>query len=143
MCEFYRAEPDFLLQGSMRAYIPSYHKMNLGPRFMQRGDVGWAGTENTTHFFIYLSKEPAVSWNKSTTVWGEVADEQSMRVVERINSLPVMPSKPGELRILEDREPFNISVHRRQTERTTAVSQDEDVDDLGEKMSSRDQRVGK
>ena len=41
--EFYRVEPGFLLQGSLRALIASNNITTKGPRAMQRGDVGWAG----------------------------------------------------------------------------------------------------
>lgn len=52
-CEFYRAEPGFLLQGSMRSRIPSNNVTAKGP-VMHKGMVGWAGGSAGPDFFIYL-----------------------------------------------------------------------------------------
>lgn len=41
-CVFYRAEPEFLLQGGMPAVIKPNQKTTPGPMMVQ-GMVGWAG----------------------------------------------------------------------------------------------------
>jgi cyclophilin family peptidyl-prolyl cis-trans isomerase len=107
-CEFYRVEPGFLLQGSLRALIPANNETTPGPRAMRRGDVGWAGGSFGPDFFIYLAPAPATDWGTSHTVWAEVADDASMAVAERIVALPPGPTKPGEMHIIAQRVAIDV-----------------------------------
>ena len=43
----------------------------------------------------------------SHTVWGRVADEQSMQVVENIVKLPAT-APPGGMHMLDERVPYNV-----------------------------------
>jgi len=107
-CEFYRAEPGFLLQGSLRALIPSNNVTTKGPRAMQRGDVGWAGASFGPDWFVYLGREPATHWGTDHTVWAEVADSASLATADAIAALPPLPTKPGEMHILRDRVKIDV-----------------------------------
>ena len=43
------------------------------------------------------------------TVWGELADEESMRLAERLVGFEVATNlKPGQMRMLEDPIPFTV-----------------------------------
>lgn len=55
-----------------------------GPRFMERGDVAWAGGSAGPHWFIYLGKDPASFWGTSHTAWGTV-DVESLKVGVRVD----------------------------------------------------------
>jgi len=109
-CEFYRAEPAFLLQGSLRARIAPNNITRPGPRHMRRGDVGWAGASYGPDFFVYLGAEPATHWGFEHTVWAEVADEQSFDVAEKINAGQPRATPPGEMHILQTRVPIDLAV---------------------------------
>jgi cyclophilin family peptidyl-prolyl cis-trans isomerase len=111
-CEFYRVEPGFLLQGSLRALIPANNVTTPGPRAMRKGDVGWAGGSAGPDFFIYLGAEPATHWGTDHTVWAEVADDASMRVAEAVVALPAAPTKPGEMHMIQKRVPIEVSAAR-------------------------------
>lgn len=107
-CEFYRVEPGFLLQGSLRALIPSNNITTKGPRAMKRGDVGWAGAGPGPDFFIYLGAQPATHWGTDHTVWAEVADEASLVMADTIAALPPLPTKPGEMHIIAERVKIDV-----------------------------------
>ena len=107
-CEWYRVEPGFLLQGSLRALIPSNNVTTKGPRAMKRGDVGWAGAGPGPDLFIYLGAQPATHWGTDHTVWAEVADETSLAVADKIAALPPLPTKPGEMHIIQDRVKIDV-----------------------------------
>ena len=107
-CEWYRVEPGFLLQGSLRALIPSNNVTTKGPRAMKRGDVGWAGAGPGQDLFIYLGAQPATHWGTDHTVWAEVADETSLAVADKIAALPPLPTKPGEMHIIQDRVKIDV-----------------------------------
>ncbi len=94
----------------MQAYIPANDKTTPGPKLMERGEIGWAGGDAGPDFFIYLGARPAEHWKTDHTVWGEIADEASMKVVEVIVHLPATASKPGGMKMLEKRQPFNVTV---------------------------------
>jgi hypothetical protein len=111
-CEFYRVEPGFLLQGSLRALIPANNVTTPGPRPMRKGDVGWAGGAAGPDFFIFLGAEPATHWGTDHTVWAEVADDASMRVAEAVVALPAAPTKPGEMHMIAKRVPIQVSAAR-------------------------------
>jgi len=109
-CEFYRVEPGFLLQGSLRARIAPNSVTKEGPRHMVRGDVGWAGGSAGPDFFIYLGTQPATHWGLTHTVWAEVADEESFAVAEQCVQQPPLPTKPGEMHIIAERIPISPKV---------------------------------
>eukprot|EP00242_Pyramimonas_sp_CCMP2087_P014655 CAMPEP_0198202240 /NCGR_PEP_ID=MMETSP1445-20131203/5358_1 /TAXON_ID=36898 /ORGANISM="Pyramimonas sp., Strain CCMP2087" /LENGTH=226 /DNA_ID=CAMNT_0043873049 /DNA_START=276 /DNA_END=956 /DNA_ORIENTATION=- len=117
-CKFYRAEPGFLLQGSIRSSVASNTQLGSCPsEFADKGKprsvpcpahdpncgchgpimvprmVGWAGGGPGPDFFIYAGQGPATHWNNDHTVWGEIADDQSMQVVEDVLKLP--SQRPG------------------------------------------------
>lgn len=58
-----------------------------GP-IMTRGMVGWAAGEGGPDFFIDYYPKPADWWGHDHTVWGEIVDEESLDVVERMLKLP-------------------------------------------------------
>jgi PAN domain len=109
-CAFYRVEPGFLLQGSLRARLPPNKQTTPGPRHMVRGDCGWAGGSAGPDFFCYLGTEPATHWGYDHTVWAEIADANSFAVAETINAIPPKPTKPGEMHLLEKQLPLDIRV---------------------------------
>jgi hypothetical protein len=76
---------------------------------MERGELGWAGGSAGPDFFIYLSPQPATHFGHDHTVWGIVADEESLAVVEKIVVEPAPAPSPGAMHMLEKREPFQIS----------------------------------
>ena len=53
------ALPPSRSQGSLRAYIPPNNKTTPGPKFMERGDIGWAGGSSGPDWFIYLGTQVA------------------------------------------------------------------------------------
>ncbi len=112
-CEFYRVEPGFLLQGSLRARFAPNSVTRPGPRIMTRGDCGWAGGSAGPDFFCYLGAQPATHWGRDHTVWAEVADDASFAVAEAINALPPRPTPPGEMHILAQRVPIDVAVVQR------------------------------
>lgn len=102
---FYRAENQFLLQGSIEPH-PNYNDRNAvekgpcppgvnleaefpdrpcfehdpncgchGP-IMKKGDVGWAGGGVGPDFFIVDSPRPVIHWAHDHTVWGRIAGER-------------------------------------------------------------------
>jgi hypothetical protein len=109
-CEFYRVEPGFLLQGSLRALIPANNVTTEGPRHMVRGDVGWAGGSAGPDFFIYLGAQPATHWGLTHTGWAEVADAESLVLADTLAALPPLPTKPGEMHIIATRVPIEPRV---------------------------------
>jgi len=109
-CAFYRAEPGFLIQGSLRALIPSNTLTQPGPKLMERGDVGWAGGFSGPDFFIYLGHQPAQHFGNSHTVFGTVDDASSLAVADAIAHATVRPTRPGEMHMLAKPLPFDIDV---------------------------------
>lgn len=114
-CQFYRAEPGLLLQGSMRAFIPHNNVTKPGPKIMERGDVGWAGGSAGPHFFIYLGVNPATQFGLNHTVFGVVDDYESLQVADHIVNLPAVAPHPGDMHMLLEPEAFSFgpSVHNR------------------------------
>ena len=53
------AQPPSCSQGSLRAYIPANNKTTPGPKFMERGEIGWAGGSSGPDWFIYLGTQVA------------------------------------------------------------------------------------
>ena len=109
-CHLYRAEPTFLLQGTLRSFSVAANKNTLrGPKIMERGEIGWAGGGAGPDFFIYLGDRPAAHWGHDHTVWGVVADPESLRVAEKIVNLPShTPGGPNTMRFLKDFMYFDI-----------------------------------
>lgn len=111
-CNLYRAEKGTLLQGVMafpdaKAKVskgkcpPEYqnvkpvecpeHDPNCGCHgpTMTRGMVGWAGGGTGPDFFIDTLPTPATFWGQQHTVFGELKDDASFAVIEKIYALPV------------------------------------------------------
>ena len=109
-CAFYRVEPGFLLQGSLRSRIPPNQATTPGPRHMVRGDCGWAGGSAGPDFFCYLGSGPATHWGFDHTVWAEIADADSFAVAETINGMPPKPTQPGEMHLLPAPVPLDVRV---------------------------------
>ena len=112
-CNFYRAEKQFLLQGII--YNPEAKvkvvKGKCPPGYEQKPDecekdfgcgchgptmthglVAWAGGGTTPHFFIDSAKEPVTDWGQTHTVFGEIKDEDSFAVIDKIYTLPTTQS---------------------------------------------------
>jgi cyclophilin family peptidyl-prolyl cis-trans isomerase len=109
-CQLYRAEPGFLLQGGMRAVIAPNKLTHEKPRGtpMEKGDVAWAGGSSGPDFFITMHKVPG--FGGSHTVWGELADADSMALAERLVQRKISPTvKPGEMRILDEPITFTVA----------------------------------
>lgn len=128
-CKFYRTEKDFLLQGVMKnekAQIkvtkglcpPGYEAKTddcppdqfacgcHGPT-MERGLVGFAAGDTGPDFFITTCKGPVTDWGQTHTVFGEVKDEASFAVIDKIYALP--STRKG-LTILDEKIDFTPSL---------------------------------
>mmetsp|Transcript_16457 Transcript_16457/g.31186 ORF Transcript_16457/g.31186 Transcript_16457/m.31186 type:complete len:244 (+) Transcript_16457:2242-2973(+) len=99
-CRFYRAEQRGILQGVIKKEgimpnevlgkcpddvhdVPNCH----GP-LMTKGMVGWAAGEGGPDFFINNYPQVAEWWDHDHTVWGEVVDGESLKVVDSFFDLP-------------------------------------------------------
>jgi cyclophilin family peptidyl-prolyl cis-trans isomerase len=110
-CKFYRAEEPGILQGIMahpstpivvnKGTCPAgYSKVNNdcpawdqncdchGP-VMERGMVGWAAGATGPDFFIDAYSQSATWWGTQHTVFGQIQDNESFRVIDTIWTLPV------------------------------------------------------
>jgi len=128
-CKFYRAEKDFLLQGIMKkenAKVkvtkgqcpPGYEEKTddcppeqfacgcHGP-IMTRGMVGFAAGDTGPDFFIVAYKDPVTDWGTTHTVFGEVKDDASFSVIDKIYTLPA--TKKG-LTMLDEKIDFTLSM---------------------------------
>ena len=118
-CELYRAEPGFLLQGALRALVePNTRcrsfsggpkectdpKERPGGSMMEKGDVAWAGGSAGPDFFIMMSRN---GFGASHTVWGSLADQQSMDLALRLVQ-GQSHSKPGTMRMLAEPIRFTL-----------------------------------
>ena len=109
-CVLYRAEPNFILQGCMRAVIAPNNQSHERPKGtpMERGHVAWAGGSSGPDFFITMAK--VSGFGGTHTVWGEVADDASMQLAERLVQRPIEAKhKAGTMRMLAD--PIGFTVH--------------------------------
>jgi cyclophilin family peptidyl-prolyl cis-trans isomerase len=129
VCNFYRAEKDFLLQGVMKneksqvkvtkgQCPPGYEAKTddcppdqfacgcHGPT-MERGLVGFAAGDTGPDFFITTCKGPVTDWGQTHTVFGEVKDEASFAVIDKIYALP--STRKG-LTILDEKIDFTPSL---------------------------------
>lgn len=128
-CNFSRAEKNFLLQGIMKnteakvqvtkgVCPPGYDEKTddcppeqfacgcHGPT-MTRGLVGWAAGKTGPDFFIDTNKDPVTDWGQTHTVFGEVKDEESFAVIDKIYTLP---STHKGLTFLHDKIDFTLSM---------------------------------
>lgn len=110
-CHLYRTEPGFLLQGTLRSFKVAANKdLKNGPKLMERGDIGWAGEGPGPDFFIYLGEKPADWLGYGHTVWGVIADEESLATVEKIVAMPShTPGGPNTMRFLKEKMYFDIA----------------------------------
>ena len=84
-CHLYRVEPGFLVQGTLRSFAVHANAKTLrGPKIMERGEIGWAGGGAGPDFFVYLGRLPADWLGHDHTVWGTLADEESLAIAESI-----------------------------------------------------------
>ena len=131
-CKFYRADKSGIFQGKttkkdvernkVLGRCPAEYlrdgnnlKRNCPPHdpncachgpIMTRGMVGWAGGGGGPDFFINMYKQPAIHWAKDHTVWGELADEDSLKVVDSMFELPA--KKTGGMTFLDEELHFDI-----------------------------------
>ena len=69
---------------------------------MERGEIDGRGVAPGPTFH-YLGDRPASHWGHDHTVWGVVADPESLRVAEKIVNLPShTPGGPNTMRFLKD-----------------------------------------
>lgn len=111
-CNLYRAEKPGILQGIM-AFPEASAKVTKGkcpPEYkdakpvdcpkhdpdcgchgptMTRGMVGWAGGGTGPDFFIDSYPEPVTFWGQQHTVFGEIKDDASFAIIDKIYELPV------------------------------------------------------
>jgi cyclophilin family peptidyl-prolyl cis-trans isomerase len=104
-CNLYRAEQHGILQGVMafpdattnvtKGKCPPEYKYNKpadldchGPT-MTRGMVGWAAGVTGPDFFIDSYPKPATWWGQQHTVFGEIKDDASFAVIDKIYEQPV------------------------------------------------------
>jgi hypothetical protein len=76
-----------------------------GPSFVQ-GMVGWAGGRGGgPDFFIYTGDSPADHWSHDHTVWGELADAESLALVKQVLQFPTSDSG---MAMLKDKISFRM-----------------------------------
>ncbi len=109
-CHLYRVEPGFLVQGTMASFtIAANTRTRRGPKLMERGDIGWAGGSAGPDFFVYLGKFPANWLGHDHTVFGVLADEQSLAVAEKIvGSDSHTPGGANTMRFLREKLSFDV-----------------------------------
>ena len=75
---------------------------------MEAGHVAWAGGSSGPDLFMTLSR--VHGFGGSHTVWGELADEESMQLALKLVKRKISPSvKPGEMRILDEPITFTVT----------------------------------
>lgn len=79
-----------------------------GP-IMTRGLVAWAGGTTGPDFFINAYEKPAKWWGREHTVWGEIIDTESLKLVDTIINLPVTVESHG-LSFLNERLHFTLEI---------------------------------
>lgn len=82
------------------------HKPNICSN-SSLGMVGWAGGAKGPDFFINTHKQPVDWWEHQHTVWGQVRDENSLELIERIYKLP---AKMKGMRRLEEKIQFRVEL---------------------------------
>ena len=73
---------------------------------MTMGMLGWAGGGGGPDFFINMYKQPATHWAKDHTIWGGLANEDSLKVVDSMFELH--PKKMGGMTFLDEELHFDI-----------------------------------
>jgi cyclophilin family peptidyl-prolyl cis-trans isomerase len=73
---------------------------------MTKGMVGWAGGDAGPDFFIDSYAQPAKFWGQQHTVFGEIKDDASFAVIDKIYTLPV--TNKG-MTYLDDRIHFTLA----------------------------------
>ncbi|KAG8465999.1 hypothetical protein KFE25_005569 [Diacronema lutheri] len=109
-CHFYRAEPNFLLQGALHAVIPANNdttRRGLAVA-MERGDVAWAGGFAGPDFFITHVR--VGGFGASHTVWGSLDGAESLAVLDRLVALPASAGPHGGMRMLGKPVPFDAVI---------------------------------
>lgn len=131
-CNLYRVEKPGILQGVLKSKTatPVIRKGSCPKGFeavanecppwdgqcgchgpiMTRGMVAWAAGQTGPDFFIDLYPKPAKWWGTQHTVWGEIQDERSLRMIDErmFGVLPV--HEQGGLTLLDTPLPFEISL---------------------------------
>lgn len=99
-CRFYRAEQRGILQGILhKEDVPANEVLGKCPDdveetekchgpMMKKGMVGWAAGEGGPDFFIDNYDRLADWWGHDHTVWGEITDAESLKVVDSFFDLP-------------------------------------------------------
>jgi len=77
-----------------------------GP-IMTKGMVGWAGGGGGPDFFINTFAKPVEWWENQHTVWGEIRDEKSLKLVESVYDLPAHMSG---MRMLDQEIEFSLEL---------------------------------
>jgi cyclophilin family peptidyl-prolyl cis-trans isomerase len=130
-CEFYRAEKPGILQGvletenvkpntvlgkcpeglSGKKHECPEHDPNCGCHgpIMKRGMIAWAAGEGGPDFFIDTYIPDATWWNTDHTVWGELADADSLAVAMGMYDLPRTLDKEDEITYLDEAVHIDIS----------------------------------
>jgi cyclophilin family peptidyl-prolyl cis-trans isomerase len=105
-CVFYRAEPHFLLQGALGAYIkPNNETRTRGADVaMERGDVAWAGGFAGPDFFITHVRVPG--FGSSHTVWGSLDGADSFAALDALVQLPASAGPGGGMRMIVEPPAF-------------------------------------
>jgi cyclophilin family peptidyl-prolyl cis-trans isomerase len=131
-CNFYRAEKPGILQGAMvnkdvtvntehgscppgsenvHNDCPVWDKKCAcyGP-LMTRGSVAWAaGQAGGPDFFIDAYKRPARWWGSQHTNFGKIEDDESLKLVEKVFTLPAAKNSGG-MTILETKLQFTMEL---------------------------------
>mmetsp|Transcript_5322 Transcript_5322/g.16272 ORF Transcript_5322/g.16272 Transcript_5322/m.16272 type:complete len:100 (+) Transcript_5322:170-469(+) len=93
----------------MRAVVPPNNetKEKAAGTAMEKGDVAWAGGSAGPDLFITMSR--VGGFGGSHTVWGQLADEESFALSEKLVQLPIEKGlKPGSMRMIADPVPFTV-----------------------------------
>mmetsp|Transcript_12255 Transcript_12255/g.16035 ORF Transcript_12255/g.16035 Transcript_12255/m.16035 type:complete len:305 (-) Transcript_12255:11-925(-) len=129
-CAFYRAESQGILQGIIKSNILSVPTERgscpkgledvpnncpawdtqcgcHGP-ILERGYVAWAAGKTGPDFFIDDYRKPAKFWGTQHTAWGQIEDDQSLNVIQKIWTLPA--KKNNGLTYLENNVKFTMSI---------------------------------
>jgi cyclophilin family peptidyl-prolyl cis-trans isomerase len=129
-CNFYRAEKPGILQGALATkHVPVATQRGACPPgletitnhcpawdsqcgchgpVMERGMVAWAGGKMGPDFFIDAYAQPVQDWGTQHTVFGQIEDEGSLSIVDKIFALPV--HKDGSMNYMDEVLPFTMTL---------------------------------
>jgi cyclophilin family peptidyl-prolyl cis-trans isomerase len=130
-CNLYRAEKPGILQGIIDGGLDMDAKVTKGkcpPGFeskkqecpahdpqcgchgpiMTKGMVGWAGGDTGPDFFIDSYERPAKFWGNQHTVFGQIRDDASFAVIEKIYELPA--TNKGGMTFIDEKIQFMLSL---------------------------------